>query len=89
MKRKKSIPLIIHSDRSGPFEKDGHTVGVSIYKLENIEGWTLEVVDEANTSIVWDEEFATDDDAWLALMKTLDEEGIELLVPPIDGKQMH
>ena len=89
MMRKESIPKIIHSDRSGPFEKDGHTVEVFIYKLENIEGWTLEVVDERNACTVWDDEFATDEDAWLAFMKAIDEEGIESLVPPIDRNQVH
>jgi len=86
---KKTEPKIIDSDRSGPFEKDGHTVEVLIYKLEDMDGWTLEVVDEHDTSTVWDDVFATDEDAWLAFMKLIDEEGILSLVVPVDSKRMH
>ena len=67
---KDNDPLIVHSDRSGPFEKDGHVVEVHIYTLEGEQEWSLEVVDEKGTSTVWDEIFKSDKAAWRALLDT-------------------
>ena len=36
------------------------TVEVRIVRLEDTK-WTLEIVDQRGTSIVWDDEFDTDD----------------------------
>jgi hypothetical protein len=55
-------PKIIDSHHSGTFTKDGVTVQLCIYRLANTR-WTLEVVDAEGTSTVWDDEFATDDEA--------------------------
>ena len=63
-------PVLVESDHSGPFEMNGHTVEVCIFKIEGSTEWTLEVVDQHGTSTVWDDVFATDEDAWLAFMKS-------------------
>jgi hypothetical protein len=44
--------------------RDGTTVGVEIVRLEGETGWSLEVVNAKNTSVVWDDLFATDEDAY-------------------------
>ena len=48
-------------------KKDGVTVEVSIIRLEHESEWSLEVVNSAGTSIVWDHQFATDEDAYAEL----------------------
>ena len=55
-------PKLTYSRHSGPLTKHGVTVEISIYRLDHT-GWTLEVVDGEGTSTVWDNEFATDDEA--------------------------
>ena len=57
-------PKIIVSPFSCQFTDDGITVDVQIYKLEDGDGWTLELVDEENNSTVWEELFTTDEAAW-------------------------
>ena len=55
--------------------EDGMTVEVCIYSSGKND-WILEVVNEANTSIVWDEEFVTDEAAFREFKRTVEEEGI-------------
>ena len=58
---------------------DGKTVRIDIY--ENGEGgWILEVVDEYNNSVVWDDIFETDEDAMTEFKRTIKEEGIMSLI---------
>jgi hypothetical protein len=40
--------------------KDGVTVKVSIVRLEHESQWSLEVVNDAGTSIVWDDLFSSE-----------------------------
>ena len=68
-------PPIIVSPLCGPFTKDGVTVDVQIYRLEDTE-WTLEVVDQHGTSTVWHDPFATDRAAQMEFLRTVDEEGM-------------
>ena len=49
---------------------------VSIIRLEHETEWSLEVVNSANTSIVWDDLFASDDEAFAEFKRTVAEEGI-------------
>ena len=56
----KRDPIIVQSGLSRTVKKDGITVEVSIIRLEHETAWSLEVVNSAATSIVWDELFATD-----------------------------
>ncbi|WP_116599327.1 hypothetical protein [Primorskyibacter marinus] len=48
---------------------------VDIYKLENGDGWTLEVVTEDGTSIVWDDLFDDDRAAFDVALNTIRREG--------------
>jgi uncharacterized protein len=63
-------PEIIKSRHGGVFIKDGVTVEVCIYRLADAS-WTLEVVDSAGTSTVWDDEFASDDDVHAELLNSI------------------
>ncbi|HEU4487257.1 MAG TPA: hypothetical protein VFR96_17365 [Povalibacter sp.] len=64
--------------------ENGHTIRLDIYRGPDT-GWTLEAIDSANNSTVWDDLFATDQAALDEAMRTIREEGIGSLVGPPDG----
>ena len=70
-------PNLLHSSLSGNMTRDGITIDVQIYKVENVPGWALEVINHNGTSTVWDDLFETDDAAHSAFIATISEEGIE------------
>ena len=69
-------PDIVYSGLSRKVARDGVTVEVSIIRLEHTE-WSLEVVNNAGTSIVWDELFASDEEAYAEFERTVAEEGMQ------------
>lgn len=69
-------PELIQSPLSQAITRDGHTLRVDIYRLEDETDWLLEVVNEDGTSHVWDDRFATDQAALDAVQAAIDEEGI-------------
>ena len=73
---KERIPNIVDSDLSGIVSKDDITVEVFIYRLENESKWSLEVLNNAGTSIVWDDLFDSDDEAYAEFQRTVEEEGM-------------
>jgi hypothetical protein len=70
-------PNIVISGLSGEFTKDGMTVEVHILRLEQGATWTLEVVNSSGTSIVWDDPFACDEQAYAEFQRTVAEEGMK------------
>jgi hypothetical protein len=64
-------PKIVQSGLSRTVKKDGVTVEVSIIRLEHETQWSLEVVNSARTSIVWDDLFASDDEAFAEFERTV------------------
>ena len=72
-------PKIIDSKHSGHFTREGITVEVCIYRLEDSK-WTLEVVDENNTSIVWQGEFDTDAEAYAEFLRSVETEGLDRIL---------
>jgi hypothetical protein len=70
-------PELIDSPLSRSMEWDGVRLDIQIYRLATERGWTLEVINERGTSIVWDDLFASDRDADAAFRDTLAREGIE------------
>ena len=72
-------PKLIESSLCDKIERDGISLEVAIYRSEDSQ-WILELVDESGTSIVWDEQFATDRAALDELMKTIDRDGIRAIV---------
>jgi len=73
-------PNIVKSGLSRTVKKDGVTVEVSIIRLVHETEWSLEVVNSAATSIVWDELFATDEDANAEFERAVAEEGMRALL---------
>jgi len=69
-------PNIVKSGLSRTVKKDGVTVDVSIIRLEHETEWSLEVVNSAGTSIVWDDLFASNDEAFAEFERTVAEEGM-------------
>ena len=69
-------PELIQSPLSQTITRDGHTLQVDIYRLEEEVDWLLEVVNEEGTSHVWDDRFATDQAALDAVHEAIDEEDI-------------
>ena len=80
-------PVIISSDRSGRFEQGGRTVEVCIFRLDGESEWTLEVIDGSGNSTVWNQPFATDEDAWRTFAIAIEREGIEPFIATFENKQ--
>lgn len=75
------IPTIITSERTGDYMRDGISIDIQIYRLEEQDYWTLEVVDSEGGSTVWDDKFATDADAMDEVMRTIKDEGMKVFNP--------
>ena len=73
---KERIPNLVRSGLSGIVSKDNVTVEVIIVRLESESNWSLEVLNNAGTSIVWDDLFDSDDEAYAEFQQTVEEEGI-------------
>ena len=72
-------PEIVDSPLAGTIERDGFTIRVEIYRGDDSD-WILEVVDEYRNSVVWNDQFKTDQLAMDELLRTLDTDGIESLI---------
>ena len=72
-------PDIVESRLCSTIERDGISLRVEIYRGDDRE-WILEVVDEDGNSIVWTDQFATDQAAMDELMRTIKVEGIRSIV---------
>ena len=68
-------PNIVTSGKSQKIMVDGVRFNIEIYRLETDTSWTLEVVDPENTSHVWDDPFASDNDARNAAIEAIESEG--------------
>jgi len=82
-------PVIVESSRSCTYAKDGMTVEVAIYRLESSTEWALEVIDSHGTSLVWNDEFASEDEAWAAFETAVKEEGLHGMFAPDDPRKMN
>ena len=71
-------PEIEYSPLCEEVTRDGLTVRVQIYRLKNGDsGWSLEVIDQEGASTVWEDLFATDQEAFAEFSQTLETEGIQ------------
>ncbi len=73
---KERDPNLVTSGLSRSVTQDGVTVRLFICRLEYEAEWTLEVVNSAGTSIVWDQPFSSDDAADEEFLRTVNEEGM-------------
>ena len=69
-------PKLVSSSYAGPVTRQGVTVRLEIYRLDDDPQWVLEVVNENGTSTVWDELFDTDGAAYAAFQSTVEDEGM-------------
>lgn len=69
-------PNLIVSSLSRSVTWNGHRLQLEIYRLADRPGWTLEVVNAAGTSTVWDDLFDSDEAAEACFRDTLKSEGI-------------
>jgi hypothetical protein len=72
----KREPNLVRSGLSRHLTRDGITVELCIYRLETEPTWSLEVVNSAGTSIVWDDSFSTGEAANAEFLRTIAEEGM-------------
>ena len=68
-------PNLIISSASRHIVEEDVRFKVDIYKLEGGDGWSLEVVTEDGTSIVWDDLFKDDQAAFNEAVTTIRSEG--------------
>jgi hypothetical protein len=68
-------PNLIISSASQRIVEDGVPFKIDIYKLEGGDGWTLEVVTQDGTSIVWDDLFGDDTVAFEEAVTAIRSEG--------------
>jgi len=69
-------PNIVTSGLSRRVSRDGVVVDVRICRLETESKWTLEVVNAAGTSTVWDDLFPSDEAANDEFLRTVADEGM-------------
>ena len=75
-------PELIESPLKWSIERNGRRIAVNIVRLASERGWSIEVVNDHNTSIVWDEQFDTDRDADAAFRAALMHDGFEAFLDP-------
>ncbi len=71
-----SDPNLVFSGLSHERTVDGHLLRISICKLKDVPGWSLEVVDEDGASTVWDDLFDNEEAALEKVLKAIKEEGL-------------
>jgi hypothetical protein len=69
-------PEIIYSSLCTKFSKDDRVVEVNIFRIETESTWHLEVVNEQNTSTVWDDPFDNEEQAYAEFLSTVEDEGM-------------
>lgn len=72
-----SDPNLVTSGLSGVVTQDGVKVEICIVRMEHEKLWTLEVVNAAGTSVVWDEQFSSDEEAYAEFKRTVAAEGMQ------------
>lgn len=73
-------PEVIYSELCREITRDGVTIRISIFRLENENHWWLEVIHEGSGSTTWDDAFATEEDALAEVVATIIKDGIETFV---------
>ncbi|CAO4135347.1 hypothetical protein [Methylorubrum extorquens] len=69
-------PNMEFSGLAGRAPQDGITVTVSVYRMAGSQDpWTLEVIDQAGWSTIWDTTFTSDEDALYAFTDAVEEGG--------------
>lgn len=75
MKDDDKEPNLVNSSKSMRVAIDGYRLSIEIFRLEEEQDWTLEVVDPEGTSHVWDDRFVSDGDARDTALKEIEKNG--------------
>jgi uncharacterized protein len=68
---------LVFSGLSRMFTQGGITVDLKIYRRRNRpREWRLEVVNSSGTSIIWDDTFTSDDNALMAFIAIVEDQGM-------------
>jgi RPA family protein len=70
-------PALVISPLSTRIENENTFVEIEIYRLEDQDFWTLEVVDELGGSIIWEDEFHSDEAAPKEALSVIEQDGLE------------
>ena len=71
---------IVYSPLQQTYTSGGHELKIHIYSAADEADWMLEVVDAGGSSTVWDDRFATDQEALDEALRTIAEEGVEVFL---------
>lgn len=82
-------PNVITSPLSREITGEGISVKVEIYRLEGTADWVLELIDADWNSMVWEETFPTDQDAWDYLQAAIEREGLTKVFMDEDSETVH
>ncbi len=74
--------------QSSEITRDGKTVRIDTYP-DGEGGWILEIVDQDWNSSVWDETFATAQEAMRAGVEAVEKEGIDAFIGSPDEPSVH
>ncbi len=74
--------------QSSEITRDGKTVRIDVYP-DGEGGWVLEIVDPDWNSSVWDETFATAEEAMRTGVEAVEKEGIGAFIGPQDKPSVH
>jgi hypothetical protein len=77
---------LITSRLSRTITRDGITIEVNIMRAEGDPEWTLEVVDQEGACTVWEDTFATEQDALNEVFQTIAVEGMSSFLWQPDRK---
>jgi hypothetical protein len=81
--------VLIYSDLGQKVTANGITVEIVIYRLDDQTTWTLSVYDQEGGDTVWDDLFATEEDALKEAMRAIDEFGITSFAEGRTNKDVH
>ena len=70
-------PDVVVSSLSKRLTDQDHYIDIQIYRLNDQNLWTLEVVDELGASTIWDEWFDTEEAALGKALRAVDAFGID------------
>lgn len=80
-------PEIQISSLSREFTDKGITVQVDIYRLAGSnDPWILEVIDAEENSLMWEDPFATEAEAWTEFLRAVEEDGIAMLIGSVEDE---
>jgi hypothetical protein len=82
-------PSIIYSELCCTLTLDGITVDLQIYRLEQDARWVLEVVNDAGSSTIWEDQFDTEQDALKAFEEIVIDEGLKVFLDNGDVETLH